>query len=102
MGICIKYSVPYLIIQVFEGTSGIDAKYTTCEFTGDILRIPVSEDMLGKEKIYTIFNYLYLNYQGRVFNGSGKPKDKGPSILAEDFLDIQGYSPSINMLEYDK
>ena len=34
--------------QVFEGTSGIDAKYTTCEFTGDILRIPVSEDMLGE------------------------------------------------------
>ena len=50
MGICIKYSVPYLIIQVFEGTSGIDAKYTTCEFTGDILRIAVSEDMLGKGK----------------------------------------------------
>ena len=45
---------------------------------------------------------MYSNYQGRVFNGSGKPKDKGPSILAEDFLDIQGYSPSINMLEYDK
>ena len=34
-------------VQVFEGTSGIDAKYTTCEFTGDILRTPVSEDMLG-------------------------------------------------------
>lgn len=34
--------------QVFEGTSGIDAKYTTCEFTGDILRTPVSEDMLGR------------------------------------------------------
>jgi V-type H+-transporting ATPase subunit B len=61
------------VVQVFEGTSGIDAKHTTCEFTGDILRIAVSEDMLG-----------------RVFNGSGKPKDKGPSILAEDFLDIQG------------
>jgi len=28
--------------------------------------------------------------KGRVFNGSGKPKDKGPAILAEDFLDIQG------------
>lgn len=27
---------------------------------------------------------------GRVFNGSGKPIDKGPPILAEDFLDIQG------------
>lgn len=35
-------------LQVFEGTSGIDAKHTTCEFTGDILRMPVSEDMLGK------------------------------------------------------
>lgn len=61
------------VVQVFEGTIGIDAKNTTCEFTGDILRAPVSEDMLG-----------------RVFNGSGKPKDQGPSILAEDYLDIQG------------
>ncbi|KAG5891871.1 hypothetical protein JTB14_015890 [Gonioctena quinquepunctata] len=61
------------VVQVFEGTSGIDAKNTACEFTGDILRTPVSEDMLG-----------------RVFNGSGKPIDKGPPILAEDFLDIQG------------
>lgn len=30
------------------------------------------------------------SHTGRVFNGSGKPKDKGPNILAEDFLDIQG------------
>jgi len=60
-------------LQVFEGTSGIDAKNTLCEFTGDILRTPVSEDMLG-----------------RSFNGSGKPMDNGPPILAEDFLDIQG------------
>uniref|UniRef100_A0A673N694 V-type proton ATPase subunit B, brain isoform n=1 Tax=Sinocyclocheilus rhinocerous TaxID=307959 RepID=A0A673N694_9TELE len=61
------------VVQVFEGTSGIDAKKTTCEFTGDILRIPVSEDMLG-----------------RVFNGSGKPIDRGPVVLAEDYLDING------------
>ncbi|PNI38692.1 ATP6V1B1 isoform 2 [Pan troglodytes] len=61
------------IVQVFEGTSGIDARKTTCEFTGDILRTPVSEDMLG-----------------RVFNGSGKPIDKGPVVMAEDFLDING------------
>ena len=60
------------VVQVFEGTSGIDAKRTTCEFTGDILRQAVSEDMLG-----------------RVFNGSGKPIDKGPSVMAEDYLDIQ-------------
>jgi len=61
------------VVQVFEGTSGIDAKNTRCEFTGDILRIAVSEDMLG-----------------RTFNGSGRPIDKGPSVLAEDYLDIMG------------
>eukprot|EP01111_Echinosteliopsis_oligospora_P013882 TRINITY_DN509_c0_g1_i1.p1 TRINITY_DN509_c0_g1~~TRINITY_DN509_c0_g1_i1.p1 ORF type:complete len:509 (-),score=144.62 TRINITY_DN509_c0_g1_i1:126-1652(-) len=61
------------VVQVFEGTSGIDARNTRCEFSGDIMRMPVSDDMLG-----------------RVFNGSGKPIDKGPAILAEDFLDIQG------------
>jgi V-type H+-transporting ATPase subunit B len=41
----------------------------------------VSEDMLG-----------------RVFNGSGKPIDKGPTVLAEDFLDIQGKVISMYML----
>ncbi|NWQ83978.1 VATB1 ATPase, partial [Columbina picui] len=61
------------IVQVFEGTSGIDAKKTSCEFSGDILRTPVSEDMLG-----------------RVFNGSAKPIDSGPPVMAEDFLDING------------
>lgn len=61
------------VVQVFEGASGVDAKHTRVEFTGDILRIPVSEDMLG-----------------RIFNGSGKPIDEGPKVLAEDYLDIQG------------
>nr|WCZ58516.1 vacuolar H(+)-ATPase catalytic subunit B [Andalucia godoyi] len=61
------------VVQVFEGTSGIDAKHTQCEFTGDVLKIPVSQDMLG-----------------RIFNGSGKPIDRGPPILAEDFRDIMG------------
>uniref|UniRef100_H2Z5G9 Vacuolar proton pump subunit B n=1 Tax=Ciona savignyi TaxID=51511 RepID=H2Z5G9_CIOSA len=64
------------IVQVFEGTSGIDAKYTTCEFTGDILRIPTSEDMLG--------------YFVAFLTALGKPIDKGPSVLPEDYLDIQG------------
>uniref|UniRef100_A0A8R1HJF8 Vacuolar proton pump subunit B n=1 Tax=Caenorhabditis japonica TaxID=281687 RepID=A0A8R1HJF8_CAEJA len=61
------------VVQVFEGTTGVDAKYTKCEFTGDIFRCPVSTDMLG-----------------RIFNGSGKPIDKGPPVLSEDFLDING------------
>jgi|SRR6185312_12937267 len=66
-----KYSSS--IYKVFEGTSGIDAKATHVEFTGDTLKIPVSEDMLG-----------------RIFNGSGKSIDKGPKVFAEDFLDING------------
>ncbi|RUP46255.1 hypothetical protein BC936DRAFT_147158 [Jimgerdemannia flammicorona] len=61
------------IVQVFKGTSGIDAKQTHVEFTGDTLKIPVSEDMLG-----------------RIFNGSGKSIDKGPKVFADDFLDING------------
>ncbi|RUS32928.1 P-loop containing nucleoside triphosphate hydrolase protein [Jimgerdemannia flammicorona] len=63
------------IVQVFKGTSGIDAKQTHVEFTGDTLKIPVSEDMLG-----------------RIFNGSGKSIDKGPKVFADDFLDINGES----------
>ncbi len=72
------------VVQVFEGTAGIDAKYTTVEFTGDILRTPVSEDMLG-----------------RIFNGSGKPIDRGPSVLAEDYLDINGLNLIIKNKQID-
>jgi V-type H+-transporting ATPase subunit B len=61
-----------LLSQIFEGTSDIDNMTTTCEFTGDVLRMPMSVEMLG-----------------RVFNGSGKPIDQGPPVLAETFLDIQ-------------
>lgn len=61
------------VVQVFEGTSGIDAKNTKIEFSGDTMKIPVSRDMLG-----------------RVFNGSGKPLDDGPEVLAEKYLDIEG------------
>lgn len=63
---------------MFEGTTGIDVKKTTVQFTGDDLRIPVSEDMLG-----------------RIFNGSGIPIDNGPKVFAEDYLDINGTLPSL-------
>ncbi|RMY78052.1 hypothetical protein D0863_00901 [Hortaea werneckii] len=61
------------VVQVFEGTSGIDVKKTKVEFTGHNLKLGVSEDMLG-----------------RVFDGSGRAIDKGPKVLAEDYLDING------------
>merc|ERR1711907_648800 len=61
------------IVQVFEGTSNIDNKDCHIEFTGDTLKMPISDDLMG-----------------RAFNGSGKPIDKGPAVLAEEFLDING------------
>ncbi|CCX11767.1 Similar to V-type proton ATPase subunit B; acc. no. P11593 [Pyronema omphalodes CBS 100304] len=61
------------IVQVFEGTSGVDTQKTTVEFTGENLKLPVSEDMLG-----------------RIFDGSGRPIDKGPKVFAEEYLDING------------
>jgi V-type H+-transporting ATPase subunit B len=61
------------IVQIFEGTSGIDNTKTRCKFQGDVLKIPIAEEMLG-----------------RTFNGSGKAIDGAPKILAEDYLDIMG------------
>lgn len=60
-------------MQVFEGTSGIDVKKTRVKFTGQSLKLGVSEDMLG-----------------RIFDGSGRAIDKGPKVLAEEYLDING------------
>lgn len=50
-----------------------DISQTKVEFTGHSLKLGVSEDMLG-----------------RVFDGSGRAIDKGPKVLAEDYLDING------------
>ncbi|TID24332.1 V-type ATPase [Venturia nashicola] len=61
------------VVQVFEGTSGIDVKRTKVEFSGHSLKLGVSEDMLG-----------------RIFDGSGRAIDKGAKVLAEDYLDING------------
>jgi V-type H+-transporting ATPase subunit B len=61
------------VVQIFEGTADIDNTHTHCEFTGDVLKMPISTEMLGRQ-----------------FNGQGQPIDYGPPVLAEDFLDIQG------------
>jgi len=61
------------IIQVFEGTSGLDVGKTAVRAAGERLRLPVALDMLG-----------------RIFDGSGRPIDGGPDIIPEDELDIHG------------
>lgn len=61
------------IVQVFEGTGNIDAKYTQVTFTGDVPRFGVSSDMLG-----------------RIFNGNGKTIDGGPIIIPDEYMEIRG------------
>ncbi len=61
------------VVQVFEGTQGIDVDKTKIKFTGDTFKLSLSEEMLG-----------------RVFNGTGKPIDKGPEIVPEKTADVNG------------
>lgn len=39
--------------------------------------------------------FFFVLHAGRVFNGSGKPIDRGPAVMAEDFLDIMGTFPKL-------
>jgi len=61
------------LVQLFEGSSGLNLRNSKVRFLGRTLEIGVSLDMLG-----------------RVFDGLGNPRDGGPRILAEDRRDING------------
>jgi V-type H+-transporting ATPase subunit B len=41
-GQVLEISGKQAVVQVFEGTSGIDNTNTRCEFTGDVLKMPIS------------------------------------------------------------
>lgn len=61
-----------VVVQIFEGTSGID-KETGVKFLGESLQVNVTEEMLG-----------------RILSGAGKPIDGGPDIIPEKKMDIIG------------
>ncbi len=61
------------VLQLFEGTSGIDTKNTKVRFVGETMKLGVNVDMMG-----------------RVFNGVGKPIDGGPQVIPEKRIDING------------
>ena len=63
-----------VVVQVFEGTSGLN-KDCAVTFTGDSLKLPASIDLLG-----------------RILTGSGQPRDGGPQIVPEKLMDIYGAS----------
>ncbi len=62
------------LVQVFEGTSGINIHRAKVRFLGKGIELPVSLDILG-----------------RVFDGMGRPRDQGPGIIPDKRLDINGY-----------
>jgi V/A-type H+-transporting ATPase subunit B len=59
------------LIQLFEGATGVNVFNTKVRFKGKGMELNVSEDILG-----------------RVFDGQGRPIDKGPKIIPEQTLDI--------------
>jgi V/A-type H+-transporting ATPase subunit B len=61
------------IVQVFEGTSGLDVSTTSVRFLGETVKLPVSSDLLG-----------------RILDGSGRPIDGGPRIIPDEYWDVQG------------
>ncbi len=61
------------LVQLFEGSAGINMKNTSARFLGHPQQLGVSEDMIG-----------------RVFDGMGNPIDDGPKIIPEKRLDING------------
>ncbi len=73
------------VVQVFEGTRGINTSTTKVRFTGETVKLGVSSEMLG-----------------RILDGTGRPIDKGPKIIPEDEFDIHGYPINPTAREYPR
>ena len=73
MGRVLEVDRDKALVQLFEGTSGVNVYQSRVRFLGRGIELGVSLDMLG-----------------RVFDGLGRPIDGGPRIIAEKRLDING------------
>lgn len=72
-GTVLDVSTEKAVVQVFEGTIGLDVDKSRVRFLGRSQQLGVSDGIVG-----------------RIFDGSGRPKDRGPQIIAEKLLDING------------
>ncbi len=61
------------LIQVFEGTSGIDVPRTRVRFLARGIRVDLAPEIVG-----------------RVIDGLGRPRDGGPEIIPDKKVDING------------
>jgi len=61
------------LVQIFEGTHGLDISGSKVRFLGRTLNLGVSQDLIG-----------------RIFDGRGNPRDGGSQIIPKERLDIHG------------
>ena len=71
------------LVQLFESAAGINLAQSKVKFLGRGMEFAVAEDMLG-----------------RVFDGLGRPIDKGPEIIPEKRLDINGLPMNPSARDY--
>ncbi|HIS67001.1 MAG TPA: V-type ATP synthase subunit B, partial [Candidatus Scatomorpha merdipullorum] len=74
-----------VVLEVFEGTSGIDLKHTGTRFLGKPMTLALSEELLG-----------------RVFDGTGRAIDGLGEICADERRDINGSAINPVSREYPK
>ncbi|MBN1623445.1 MAG: V-type ATP synthase subunit B [Clostridia bacterium] len=72
-GRVIKMDEDICVVQVFEGTSDISLKNARTWFSGNVLRLPLSGEILG-----------------RIFDGKGSPTDGLGAIYPDSRKDING------------
>ncbi|HEY6749360.1 MAG TPA: V-type ATP synthase subunit B [Mycobacteriales bacterium] len=72
-GLVLEVSGDLAVVQILEGTDGMNPGRSQVVFTGSPLRIPVGEGWLG-----------------RVCNGRGEPLDGGPPVLALETAPVTG------------
>jgi len=72
IGSVLDVSKDWALVQVFGETEGMDLNVEV-RFTGETLKIPVSDEVIG-----------------RVFSGSFRPLDHLPDLLSTDLRDIYG------------
>lgn len=61
------------LVQLFEGSSGLQISTSKARFLGKSIELAVSEDMLG-----------------RVFDGMGRPRDNGVPVIPQKRINING------------
>lgn len=72
-GVVLDANRDLAVVQLFEGTQGIDPTRVRVAFSGSPLRVPTG-----------------LGWLGRITNGRGTPVDGGPPILADTTAAVAG------------